>query len=101
MYGFKQAAILAHRRLVAHLKTFGYSLVPYSLTLWRHSSMKTTFCLCVDDFGFKHYSRSDALHLLNALKQAYPVTVNWEGKNYCRLTLASMAFAFAPLIGVQ
>jgi len=51
-------------------------LVPYSLSLWHHSSLKITFCLCVNDFGIKYYSRPDALHLLNSLKKTYPVTID-------------------------
>ena len=51
MYGLKQAAILAHQQLVTHLKPYGYSPIPFSLSLWKHATRKTTFCLCVDDFG--------------------------------------------------
>ena len=43
--------------------------------------------LCVDDFGVKFYSKTDANHLINALKNGYPVTVNWKGKNYCGFQL--------------
>ena len=86
MYGLKQAAILAYKQLVSHLKPFGYSPVPHSLSLWTHVTRKTKFCLCVDDFGVKYYTKEDAHHLINALKQGYPTSVDWEGKNYCGYT---------------
>ena len=87
MYGLKQAAILAYKQLVKHLHPFGYTPVPHSLSLWTHDRKPTKFCLCVDDFGVKYYSKEDALHLINAIKQGYPTSVNWEGKNYCGYTL--------------
>jgi hypothetical protein len=43
--------------------------------------------LCVDDFGIKYYSRVDADHLLNALRAHNKISVDWDGKNYCGLTI--------------
>ena len=87
MYGLKQAAILAYKQLVAHLKPHGYEPIPFSLSLWRHKTRRTKFCLCVDDFGVKYFTKEDADHLLNALKSGYPTSIDWEGKNYCGFTL--------------
>ena len=83
MYGLKQAAILAYKQLKKHLEPYGYEPVPTSLSLWHHRSKKTKFCLCVDDFGIKYFSKADADHLIHALRQKYPTSVDWEGKNYC------------------
>ena len=83
MYGLKQAAILAYKQLVKHLEPYGYAPVPHSLSLWTHKTKRTKCCLCVDDFGIKYYSKEDALHLVNALKEGYPTSVDWEGNNYC------------------
>jgi hypothetical protein len=55
--------------------------------LWRHTTRKTTFALCVGDFGVKYYSKEDALHLVNALKDHYKITIDWKGELYCGLTL--------------
>ena len=87
MYGLKQAAILAYRQLVQHLDSYCYVPVPFLLSLWTHKTLRTKFCLCVDDFGVKFYSKDDAENLINALKKGYPVTVDWDGKNYCGFTL--------------
>ena len=68
MYGLKQAALLAHNKLVQHLAPHGYRPVPHSLGLWTHDTRPTSFCLCVDDFGIKYFTKNDANHLLDILK---------------------------------
>ena len=87
MYGLKQAAKLAHDKLVNHLKPFGYSPDPLAPNIWTHHTRKTKFCLCVDDFGVKTFSEEDSQHLISALKQAYNITIDKSGKEYCGLTL--------------
>ena len=87
MYGLKQAAILAYKHLVNLLEPHGYRPCPNTTGLWKHDTRPTKFCLCVDDFGVKYYSQADANHLLDALKQHYKISVDYEGKNYCGLTM--------------
>lgn len=87
MYGLKQAAILAYQKLVNNLAPHGYRPCKYSVGLWRHDTLPTKFCLCVDDFGIKYYDKKDANHLLSALRTSgFTVSTDWEGKNYCGLT---------------
>ena len=86
MYGLKQAAILAYEQLVTNLKQHGYRPLPHTTGMWEHVTRPTKFCLCVDDFGIKYFSKDDADHLLNALRQHYDITTDWTGKNYCGLT---------------
>ena len=87
MYGLKQAAILAYNNLQKCLKPFGYAPVAGTVGLWKHATKQTKFCLCVDDFGIKYYSKEDAQHLLNAIGHSYKYTTDWTGHNYCGLTL--------------
>ena len=87
MYGLKQAAILAYDNLVSNLKSHGYKPIPNTLGLWNHETRPTTFCLCVDDFGIKYFSKDDIDHLLNALEQNYVCTKDWTGTHFCGLTL--------------
>ena len=87
MYGLKQAAVLAYDQLVEHLAPHGYYPCPQTTGIWRHATRPTRFCLCVDDFGIKYFSKDDANHLLNALQQKYTISTDWTGKNYCGLTL--------------
>jgi hypothetical protein len=87
MYGLIQAATLAYKNLKKNLEPHGYYPCPNTEGLWKHVSRRTTFCLCVDDFGIKYFSKEDANHLLASLRQNYKISVDWEGKNYCGLTL--------------
>jgi hypothetical protein len=87
MYGLKQAALLAYQHLVKQLAPYGYHPCPYTTGLWQHDTRPTKFCLCVDDFGVKYFSQSDADHLLNALRDNYKISVDWAGTNYCGLVI--------------
>ena len=87
MYGLKQAAILAYDNLQANLKPFGYAPVIGTVGIWQYSTRPTTFCLCVDDFGIKYYTKQDAQYLLDSIGSEYKYTCDWTGSNYCGLTL--------------
>ena len=87
MYGLRQAAILAYDQLVKFMKHYGYSPEMHTVGLWSHDSKPTKFCLCVDDFGVKYYSKNDANHLINALQAYYKISIDWDGTTYCDLTL--------------
>ena len=82
MYGLKQAARLAYNLIKERLAPHGYKPDPVSPNIWTHDTRRTIFCLCVDDFGVKYYSKADADHLINALKD-YKITIDWKGNNYC------------------
>ena len=84
-YGLKQAARLAHDKLIIHLRKYGYSPDKYAPNIWSHHTLPTKFCLCVDDFGIKSFSNKDTQHLIDALKDEYDITVDYEGKEYCGL----------------
>ena len=80
MYWLKQAAKLAREQLIKTLKPFGYYPTTESQNIWAHTTRKTKFCLCVDDFGIKYYNESDADHLMTALRTAYEITIDKTGK---------------------
>jgi len=86
MYGLKQAAILAYKQLVQHLALHGYKPCGNTTGIWEHKTLKTKFALCVDDFMVKYFTKSDAQHLINALKRKYDITIDWSGKNFCGLS---------------
>jgi hypothetical protein len=87
MYGLKQAALLAYQHLVKQLAPYGYHPCPYITGLWEHDTRRTIFCLFVDDFGVKYFSKQDAEHLLAALSDNYKISVDWDGKKYCGLVI--------------
>ena len=88
MYGLKQAARLAYDDLKQHLLKYGYSPDPIAHNIWSHTSRKTKFCLCVDDFGVQYFSERDAQHLISALRDKYDITVDKKGTHFCGLNLA-------------
>ena len=87
MPGLKQAAILAYRHLKNCLEPFGYEPIKGTVGMWHHKSRPTKFCLCVDDFGIKYWSKKDAEHLCEAIGSNFRYTVDYEGKNYCGLNI--------------
>ena len=87
MPGLKQAGKIAHDRLREHLKKYGYAPVQRTSALWKHNSRKIIFSLVIDDFGIKNIEKTDALHLIQALQDLYEITIDWNGKKYCGLTL--------------
>ena len=87
MYGLPQAGILANKILRERLAPHGYYEMPHTPGLWRHKERPTQFTLVVDDFGVKYTSKEDAQHLINALKQTYEISEDWNGELYCGITL--------------
>jgi hypothetical protein len=88
MYGLHQAGILAYKQLVRHLHSSGYSPCKHTSGLWRHHTRPITFCLVVDIFAVKYVDEADAKHLLQALESRYTITIDWDAKIYCALSLA-------------
>jgi hypothetical protein len=43
--------------------------------------------LVVDDFGVKYQGKEHAKHLMNALKETYETSEDWEGENTLDLRL--------------
>ena len=64
MYGLKQAELLAYNFLKYNLATHGYARIPHTSGLWKHTTRRIIFCLCIDDFGIKYYNKDDAIHLI-------------------------------------
>ena len=85
MYRLKQAAILAYKLLVNRLESDEYFLVPLTNGLFKHKTQRTTFALCVDDFGVKYNSDDDLQHLIHTLQKNYSISIDKSRRNYCRL----------------
>ena len=79
MYGLRQAARLAWAALIKNLAEDGYTHDRFFPNIWRHTTRPTVFCLCVDDFGVKYYSKEDANHLSNSLRRHYDITIDEKG----------------------
>ena len=88
MYGLPQAAKIASDALIPVLEKAGYHQSQHTPGLFKHETRPISFCLVVDDFGIKYVGKEHADHLLDTLRQAkYQLTVDWEGKQFCGITL--------------
>ena len=58
-----------------------------NLLVCSNINLSYCFCLCVDDFGVKYFSKDDANHLIQTLNNKYECTIDWEGKKICGLQL--------------
>jgi hypothetical protein len=86
MYGLPQSGILAQELLEKRLNNQGYHQSKHTPGLWTHDWRPISFSLVVDDFGVKYVGEEHANHLVNAIKEHYDVTEDWEGKRYLGLT---------------
>jgi hypothetical protein len=87
MYGLPQAGIILQDLLQAGLAKVGHHQSKIIPGFWTHQTRKTYFALVVDDFAIKYTSMEDAQHLIDALKQDYAITINWDSTKYIGLTL--------------
>jgi hypothetical protein len=87
IYRLSQSGYLANQDLIKNLAKHGYHPVKRAPGLWKHETRKTTFTLVVDDFGVQYFSKEDADHLINAIKESYPVKVDWTGLKYVGIDL--------------
>ena len=51
-----------------------------NLLVCSNINLSYCFCLCVDDFGVKYFSKDDANHLIQTLNNKYECTIDWEGE---------------------
>eukprot|EP00957_Ditylum_brightwellii_P119959 9154968-Ditylum_brightwellii.AAC.1 len=51
----------------------------YTPGLWHHQWQPITFALVVDNFGVKIKGKEHGKHLIQALRENYEVTVDWNG----------------------
>jgi hypothetical protein len=87
MHRLPQARIIAQDLLQARLAKVGYHQSKIIPGLWTHKTRKTCFTLVVDNFAIKYTSMEDAQHLIDALKQDYTITIDWDATKYIGLTL--------------
>jgi hypothetical protein len=55
--------------------------------LWKQDTGPIFFTLVVDNFGVKYIGKENAQHLLDTVQQFYKCLCNWDGKQYCGLTI--------------
>ena len=85
MYVIKEPVFLAFNQIITKLVPHRYKTTEHTIVLWQQKYHKTTFTLCVDDFGVNYYSQADATTLTDTLKERYTITTNWDRVLYCGL----------------
>ena len=85
LYGLPQSGILANKLLHKRLKPHGYYELPHTPGLWKHVTIPVQFTLVVDNFGVKYTGKENIQHLINALKETYEISEDWDGALYCGL----------------
>ena len=79
--------MIAYEQIKATLAPHGYTLVISTFGFWKHNTPPTKFCLFLDDFVIKKFSKPNAQHLLNVISRTYSYATYWDGKNYRVLTI--------------
>jgi hypothetical protein len=87
MYGLPQAGIIAQQLLKKRLKAHGYHQSAIIPGLWKHDTRPISFSLVVDNFGVKYVGEENAQHLLDTVQNYYKCSCDWEGEQYCGLTI--------------
>ena len=87
MYILNQSATIAYKQLILRMEPHGYYPVPFTTGLWEYRTRKTNFCLRVEIFCVKYFSKDDADHIINSLGKHYSVLTNCEGRNYLGLII--------------
>ena len=87
MNGIKQADRIDFDRLVKIINPRGYYPLHSNPGIWCHETIPEKFALCVDYFGIKYTNPVHAHHIVGTLQKYYKISIYWEGKNHCRLTL--------------
>ena len=86
--GLKEVVGLANQQLQQYLDPYGHTPSKYTSGLLKHDTTKTMLNLVVNDFRVKHIIKSNAKHLIQALKDKHEdKEVNWEGSKLCGIDL--------------
>ena len=82
MYGLKQAVFITYKQLFKYMDRYGYYPIPSTIGLCYHCMRRTTFCLCVDEFGVKYLHKDDADHLLSSLAKIFILNISgWKERS--------------------
>jgi hypothetical protein len=87
MYGLPQAGIITQQLLEKQLQQHRYHQSKATPGLWKHNTRPISFTLVIDDFGVKYVGEENTQHLLDTMRQFYKCSCDWDGKQYCGLTI--------------
>ncbi|MGL5935528.1 MAG: reverse transcriptase domain-containing protein, partial [Cetobacterium sp.] len=87
MYGLPQAGKVASNVLIPRLEAAGYVETGVTPGLFKHKTNSIIFALVVDDFLVHYTDLTHFNHLVDTLKQYYPVTTDMEATKFVGITL--------------
>ena len=87
IYRLKENGKLANINLQAVLATEGYRPCCFTHGLYKYDTKDISYSLVVDDFGVKFTNKDDIDHLLAAIKEKYPLKIDWDGTKYIGIDL--------------
>ena len=58
-----------------------------TLGLWKNRSRPISFTLVVDHLGIKYTKKDNIDYLVKAIKDKYPLKIDWEGSKYIGIDL--------------
>ena len=87
MYGLPQADCISNDQLQKHLGKYGYWHSKVTNGLWTYATRDTKFTLVVDNFGIRNTSIENMMHLLDALKDLYKITIDWIGAPFIEINI--------------
>ena len=89
MYGLAQSGRIASQDLQKHLAKYGYYPTKKTPRLWKHQTRPVSFTIVVDDFGIKYTNKDDIDDLFKAIRDKYPLKIDWSGAKYVGIDLDS------------
>ena len=87
MYILSQSGRTANVYLRKHLAIYNHYPTKRTPGLWKHQTRPIRFTLVVDDFEIKYTNKDDINHLFKAIKEKYPLKIDWTGAKYVRIDL--------------
>jgi hypothetical protein len=81
------AGIFFQELVADQLKLHGYSQSQTTSGPWKHQSCPIVFSLVINNFGVKYFDKETEQHLLDTIQKYYKCSCNWDGQQYCGLTI--------------
>ena len=79
MYGLSQSKHITNQDIRKHLAKYRYYPTKRTLGFWKHQTQPISFTLVVDDFVIKYTNNYDIDDLFKAIKEKYPLKIDWTG----------------------
>jgi len=83
----KGVSLLVRKLVERRLNKHGYTQSKHIPGFWTHQWRPIHISFVVDDFGFNYQRKEYAKYLMNALKENYEISEDWDGEKYIGLAI--------------